>query len=237
METVTAVTFTSPADEIRKHLAEVQQLQLEENKPLRHVDPNTGALSLYASADTLQRYAPNLGWDVTAVWCKLPIFKCMCFLDRESFAAPGRERPYAEHLFPDGEDLATALLYWRKRVNQEGKGFAVFEAGFDTSGLVYLTEAPRISVDAVTGEVDADSAEEIERKRTLHNKRKAMDARWAAKGLSEEARRKIEDAELLAADRRKNGEAYMMRCGWVSTDKPGVDVTKHNNLQKRFDCR
>lgn len=111
--------------------------------------------------------------------------------------------------------------------------------GFDTSGPVKLTEAPRVVVDATTGEVEADSEEDIEKKRVLHNKRQNMNERWAGKGLSDEHIIKIQNAELRAAEKKRQGHEYMMKGGWVSKTAGGkdIDVAKHNERCKQFGAR
>merc|ERR1719456_1668725 len=188
------IDVQAPADQVRRHLAlqEGDDAQPKREPPMRTVDEQTGQLKILSSADALMKWLPKLSWDYLALWCMMPIFRVRLFGDREAFVE--HDRCYVEHIFQEGEDLETAVLWWRKRVNQEKKGFAVFEGGFDASGPVLLTEAPRVWVDAATGESEADGSEEIERKRMLHNKRRQMNAKWEGKGMSEDMIRKIENA-------------------------------------------
>lgn len=203
------------------------------------------------------QWVPSFGWDKLAHWCKMPIFRIRLFRCKEAFRHGGLDRCYTEHVYPEGEDLLTALVWWRRRIREQGKGFAVFEGGFDTSGLVYLTDPPRCAIDAETGEVEADDADELERKRTKHQKRAGMDKRWARKGLSEELRNKIEAAEVMGQERKRRGEGYALRGGWIPSQKLSVvgadigggtpryytpastllDISKHNDYQKRFGCK
>jgi len=163
------------------------------------------------------QWVPNFGWDKLAHWCKMPIFRIRLFRNQEAFKLGGLERCYTEQVFPEGTDLVSALVWWRKRVREAGKGFAVFEAGFDTNGLVFLTDPPRCMVDAETDSVVADDIEELDRKRALHQKRSGMDKRWADKGVSTELRSKIELAEMGIQERRRRGEEYALRGGWVKS--------------------
>lgn len=251
------VTIASSSQRVREYCLKKQASPELDGKPLRNVDPITGGLEIFASTEELMRWVPAFGWDKLAHWCKMPIFRIRLFRSREAFRQGGLDRCYTEHFYPEGEDLLSALVWWRKRVREEGQGFAVFEGGFDTSGLVYLTDPPRCGIDAPSGEVEADDAEELERKRALHHKRAGMDMRWARKGLSQEARNKIEVAEVGIQERKRRGEAYTLRGGWVPSQKLSVvgadiggatprhytpaatllDVNKHNQYQKRFGCK
>merc|ERR1719487_362787 len=141
-----AIDVQAPADQIRKHLALTQEDDAipKREPPMRTVDERTGQLKILSSADSLMKWLPKLSWDYLALWCMMPIFRVRLFGDRTAFTE--HDRAYVEHIFPEGEDLETAVLWWRKRVNQEKKGFAVFEGGFDASGPVTLTEPPRVMV-------------------------------------------------------------------------------------------
>lgn len=209
-------TIKSSAQAVRQHLATLETSD-SDHKPLRNVEPTTGALEIYASTEALMQWVPKFGWDKLAHWCKLPIFRIRLFRNHEAFRMGGLERCYTEHVFPEGEDLVSALVWWRKRIREQNKGFAVFEAGFDTNGLVYLTDPPRCAIDAETGEVVADNVEELERKKAFHLKRTGMDQRWATKGVSDHLRNKIEIAEMGIQERRRRGEEYALRGGWVKS--------------------
>mmetsp|Transcript_135447 Transcript_135447/g.377261 ORF Transcript_135447/g.377261 Transcript_135447/m.377261 type:complete len:238 (-) Transcript_135447:166-879(-) len=232
------VSVTSSAETVRKHLAEQAELNNDESKPLRHVDPETGALTLYSSADALVQWLPKMGWEHVTAWSKMPVFRVLLFHDRAAFLEGGMLRSYVEHVFPDGEDLLAALLWWRKRVREEGKGFAIFEGGFDTTGLVHLTDAPRVLVDAATGEVDADDEEAIQKKRELHEKRRRLEERWAAKGVPEEVRARIQNAEHLISAKKQQGQEYMMKGGWVPKETAKeMDIAAHNVRCKTFEAK
>lgn len=218
-----------------------------DSKPSRNVDKKTGALEIYASSQSLMEWVPKFDQGLVALWCRVPIFRARLFRSKEAFRQGGLDRCYVEQVFPEGEDLLSAIVWWRKRVREEQRGFAVFEGGFDTSGLVNLTEPPRCSIDADSGEVEADDQAEIDRKRHLHVKRRGMDARWAKKGVSEELRGRIEAAEAKAQERKRRGEEYALRGGWVPTPQESaagadtvaasLDVSKHNAYQKQCECK
>lgn len=239
------VSVSSAAAAVRQHCEGLQADDLDQ-KPMRNVDKKTGALELFASSEMLLQWVPKFDGGLCAIWCRIPIFRARLFRSKEAFKQGGLDRCYVEQVFPEGEDLVSVVIWWRKRVREEGKGFAVFEGGFDTSGLVHLTDPPRCCVDAETGEVQADNNEEVERKRALHNKRRGMDARWAKKGVSEELRAKIESAEDRVQERRRRGEDYALRGGWVLASPPPsasgaepetLDVAKHNEYQKGSGCQ
>lgn len=203
------VSVCSAAAAVRQHCATNPNDDLN-NKPMRNVDKKTGALELYCSSDLLLKWVPKFDGGLCATWCRIPIFRVRLFRNKEAFDQGGLDRCYVESVFPEGEDVVTAVIWWRKRVREEGRGFAVFEGGFDTSGLVDLTEPPRCCIDAETGEVQADSADEVARKRERHNKRRGMDKRWAKKGVSEELRAKIELADAKVQERKRRGETVLM---------------------------
>mmetsp|Transcript_146742 Transcript_146742/g.470923 ORF Transcript_146742/g.470923 Transcript_146742/m.470923 type:complete len:236 (-) Transcript_146742:36-743(-) len=229
---------------VRQHYAGKEADTLD-HKPSRNVDKKTGALEIYASADDILQWLPKFDNGLCATWCRIPIFKVRMFRNREAFDQGGLDRCYVEQVFPEGEDLVTTVVWWRKRIREEGKGFAVFEGGFDLSGQIHLTEPPRCFVDAASGEVRADDDVEIERKRTLHGKRRGMDARWAKKGHSEELLSKISSAEARGNERKRRGEAFALRGGWVAAPRVSaagagvltLDVAKHNEYQKKFGCK
>lgn len=206
------------------------RLLASDNKPLRQVEED-GALTLHSSMEVLMQWLPNMSHDLLTVWSKMPVFRVLCYQDR--FTYQNANRSYLEHEWPDGEDLGTAICWWRKRVNSSGRGFAVFEGGFDISGAVVRTEAPVCLVDAATGEVEADGGEEVARKRLLHNKRQNMDAKWMSKGLSDEARLKINAAEARIRERKERGEGFLLRAGWTPRSRVGeAEAAKHNDVQK-----
>uniref|UniRef100_A0A7S4QW22 Uncharacterized protein n=1 Tax=Alexandrium monilatum TaxID=311494 RepID=A0A7S4QW22_9DINO len=229
---------TSGSAVVRQHLAEQAELQRDENKPLRHVDPETGALTLYSSADAILEWVPKMPWELVTAWCKMPVFRVLLFHDKAAFNEGGLIRSYVEHVFPEGEDLLKAVLWWRKRVREEAKGFAIFEGGFDTTGVVHLTDAPRVLMDAATGEVEGDDEAAIQKKREVHDKRQKMDARWAAKGLSDDVLAKIQSAEHLLADKKRHGHEYMLKGGWVPQDvAKDLDIGAHNERCKKLQGR
>lgn len=231
-----AISMRAPANEVRRHLASTAEDESvpKREPPMRTVDEQTGELKILSSADSLMKWLPMLGYEHVATWSTMPIFRVRLFSDRSAFE---HERAYVEHVFPEGEDLETAVIWWRKRISQENKGFAVFEGGFDTSGPVLLTDAPRVLVDAASGESEADSVDEIHRKRNLHNKRRQMADRWGAKGMSEDMLRKIENAEHLAKEKKRRGQEFMLKGGWVAKKEAaagGLNLSRHNELAKKF---
>lgn len=233
-----APSVTSCSATVRKHLADQADQETDDNKPLRHVDQETGALTLYSSSDAIIKWAPKMGWELVTAWSKMPVFRVLLFHDKAAYSEGGVGRSYVQHVFPEGETLLAAMLWWRKRVREDNKGFAIFEGGFDTSGLVHLTDAPRVLMDAVTGEVEGDDDAEIQRKRELHNKRQNMDARWGKKGLSEDMRAKIQSAEHLIAEKKRLGHEYMLKGGWVPQDvRSQLDISAHNERCKKFEGR
>jgi len=224
----------SAATAVRQHVAAV--VANNDAVPLRTEDPETGALTIFASTDALLAWLPLMEYDRVTAWAKMPVFRVLLFPDRQHYES--KATPYVDHVFPQGEDLAAAVVWWRKRVSQEGRGFAVFEGGFDTTGVVLKTDPPSVCVDATTGEVQADGHEEIESKRLLHEKRKNMDLKWTSKGVSDEMRAKIEAAEMLIREKKRQGKEYMLKGGWVVKGQAGdVRLAKHNEIQKKFGCR
>lgn len=212
----------------------------KEYQALRRIDPDSGRLELYCSTEGVMHLVPNAAWNLLPIWCKLPIFRVLLFLDQSNYLAGGLRRSYAEKVFSEGNDLLAAVLWWRRRLPEENKGFAVFEAGFDGTGLVALTEPPRLYIDASSGTMDGDDADAISRKWVAHKKRMQMQQRWAAKGLSAELQLKIDCAELRNLDRKARGDKYMLRGGWVSPPRAGIvrpDVARHNERVKVFSCR
>merc|ERR1719498_180036 len=229
------IDVQAPADQVRRHLAVLSESTEQREPPMRTVDPQTGQLKILTSADSLMKWLPKLSWDYLALWCTMPIFRVRLFGDRSAYV--DHDRAYVEQVFPQGEDLETAVLWWRKRVNQENKGFAVFEAGFDTSDPLLLTDAPRVTVDAATGDCEADGSAEIERKRMLHVKRRQMSDKWCSKGLPEDMLRKIENAEHLIKEKKRRGQEFMLKGGWVKTNEvraAGVNLQRHNELAKKY---
>lgn len=245
--TAVKISVSSSAEAVRQYCAG-QQEEDQDHKPSRNVDKQTGALQIFASTEVLLQWVPKFDGGLCATWSSVPIFRARLFRNREAYRQGGLERCYVEQTFPEGEDLVTAIIWWRKRVRECARGFAVFEGGFDTSGLVHLTEPPRCTVDAESGEVEADTEEEVERKLGLHNKRRGMDARWAKKGISAEVRAKIASAEGTAQERKRRGEEYALRGGWVpahpvsaagaeESAQQRLDVAKHNEYQKQCGCK
>lgn len=233
-----AVGIKSSAEKVRQHLAEQVELEKTIRRTLRIVDSKTGALQIHSSAEEILKWAPQMGWELVTAWSKMPVFHLFLFQHRAAFLEGGMTRAYADQVFPGGEDLLSAILCWRKRVSQETKGFAVFEGGFDTSGPVHLTDAPRLLMDAETGEVEGDGDEEISRKCRLHLKRQQMDKRWAAKGMSDDLRARIQRAEHLIFEKKRQGHEYMMKGGWVPRHtQEHIDLAAHNTRCKRLEGR
>jgi len=201
------------------------------NKPTRYVDPETGTLQILASTDDLTKLVPQMDFGALAVWARMPIFRVKLYFSREKWQ--NGEQPYVDRVFSEGEDAHSAIQWWQKRLSRENKGFGVFEGGFDASGPVTLTEPPFIAIDA-SGEVEADSAEDIERKRLMYIKRKEVAQRWETKGVSPDLQSKIEAAELLAKERKQRGQTFMMKGGWVNPKDCKFDLKRHNEIQKQF---
>jgi len=184
---------------------------------LRRVDPETGDVELYTSIEGILKAVPSMNWDLAAAWSRLPILRAHLFIDRGSYERGGVARPYASKDFqPDGVDLISAIAWWRRRMREEGKGFVVFEGGFDTSG-VCVTDPPYFKLDGSDGSVDADDMDAIQRKREIHEKRRKLEQRWAAKGATEMVLQKIKQADAHRLHRKAQGEEYHYRKGWVST--------------------
>lgn len=219
------------AQEVREYLAANPVDDV--SKPLRDVNPTTNELLIYCSMDDLRLWLPRAPWDKLTIWCKIPIFRVRFFHDRANFSVDAR--PYAEQCFPEGVDFLSAVLYWRKRVRQEGKGFAAFHGGFDTTGPVQVTDPPCVLIDGESGEVEADDQDEIDRKRLIHNKRMKMLKKWELKGVSEETRLKIESAEIKAMEKKRTGQEYVLRHGWVPRYSGQAEaIRRHNEIQKKF---
>lgn len=227
-QNVVKPTFASSANDVRQYLQALPGSK--ESKPSRHVEEDTGNLVLLSSVDEVMQWLPGLTYDRAIHWARMPIFRVRLWHGADSFSRG--DVSYVDQTFPEGEDLAYSLAWWRKRVGQASKGFAVFEGGFDTSGPVLLTDAPVLRVDAASGAAEADDAEEIDRKRALHRKRQSMGEKWALKGLTENARLKIEAAERLGREKRQKGHDYMLRGGWVKPAAIGTDIKRHNEIQK-----
>jgi len=184
---------------------------------LRRVDPETGDVELYTSIEGILKAVPSMNWDLAAAWSRLPILRAHLFIDRGSYERGGVARPYASKDFqPDGVDLISAIAWWRRRMREDGKGFVVFEGGFDTSG-VCVTDPPYFKLDGSDGSVDADDMDAIQRKREIHEKRRKLEQRWAAKGATEMVLQKIKQADAHRLHRKAQGEEYHYRKGWVST--------------------
>lgn len=224
-------TILSSSDAVRHALSDRDFV-----RPQREVDPETGELKIHASTDVLMQWMPSMSWDLVALWSRIPIYRAKLYYDRRTCVE--HSRAYVEHDFPDGEDLETAIVWWRKRVGQAQRGVAVFEGGFDVHGPVDLTDPPRVMIDSEMGDVVGDGEPEIEAKRAAHGKRKAMSAKWASKGVSDELQRKIENAERLAKEKKSQGQEYMLKGGWVNRTEVanhlGKDLDRHNEIHKQF---
>jgi len=233
------VDVTSGASAVRRYLNDPATKEIEEkSRPLRHVVRETNELVLYSSADDIKKWAPKMAWELVTAWSKMPIFRVFLFQDRTAYLEGGIGRSYARHVFPEGEAMTVAIQWWRKRLGRNGHGFALFEGGFDCFGPLHLTEAPQLRIDAATGEAEGDADDEIDRKRTLHRKRQAMDKKWAAKGMSDDLRAKIHAAEHAVSSRKLAGQQYMLKGGWVSKDlHETMDLATHNSRIKAFDCQ
>lgn len=205
------------------------------NAPLRYEHHETKELQIICSMDELKQWLPNLGWDRLTVWCKMPICRLRLYLDRRSYDEVGQ--PYSIHTFPEGTDFVSAIKWWRKRVSQANKGFAVFEGTFDASGPVDLTDPPTAKIDAAGGTSEADDANEITRKKLRHNARKGMGERWKGKGMSDELQKKIEAAEVALREKKRVGQEYFLKHGWVTNPDPKKCVVacrmgRHNEIQR-----
>lgn len=223
----------SSSQTIRRQQAQCSKEEEEVKAPaLRDVDKQTGALHIVCSSEELMQWVPKLPLSLVATWSKMPIFLLKLYLDKQTYEHS--DRSYAEQVFPNGEDLLSCIQWWRRRVNHEGKGFAVFEGGFDETGPVLYTEPPRFLVDAATGDVIADDADEIERKRMLHNKRKAVLQKWNQKGTSQEMLKKMEAADEIIKEKRRRGVSYMLKGGWVVEKQCDKDLQRHNEIQKLY---
>lgn len=225
------VTFASSAAAVQQALKDV--VERPENDLVRRIDPETGSMKLMSSAAELIQALPGIDPNVLTAWCTMPIFTVRLFVDKKHFDEGGLGRSYAVQAFPLAEPLMKCILWWRRRVTKQNTGFAIFEGGFDMSGPVFLTEPPRLYLDAATGEVEGDDEQEIERKRASHYKRVSMDMRWEGKGVSAELRQKIENAELKVADKKGRGQEYMLKGGWVDRGH-GLDISRLNDIQKKF---
>lgn len=137
------------------------------------------------------------------------------FIDRASYDKGGIARAYADRTFPQGVDLIAALEFWRKRIRKDAPSFVVFEGGFDISGPLILTDAPRLVIDGATGEVEADSYDTIQKKRERHLKRRELDTKWASKGASQDLLSKISRADIEIREHKAKGYEYVKETGWV----------------------
>eukprot|EP00929_Paragymnodinium_shiwhaense_P007313 TRINITY_DN111234_c0_g1_i1.p1 TRINITY_DN111234_c0_g1~~TRINITY_DN111234_c0_g1_i1.p1 ORF type:complete len:283 (+),score=56.32 TRINITY_DN111234_c0_g1_i1:69-851(+) len=227
-------TVMSNAADVRTHIArKIEAANGDIAKPLRNVDPKTGEVIIYSSMEDLVKWLPQCNSEDLLCWSQLPIFRIALYTDRATWDA--RQTAYVYQVFPEGEDLASALCWWRKRMSQAGRGFAVFEAGFDTTGPIFRTEPPYLCVDATTGECVADGKEQIEEKRALHMKRREMGLKWEKKGMSADMMAKIEAAELLVRDKKRTGHQYMMKGGWITKRQLAPSsLEKYNTLQKKY---
>ncbi|CAJ1329204.1 unnamed protein product [Effrenium voratum] len=208
---------TEAATEEPEASKEAYQVSRDVAGTLRRQDPVTGDVELYTSIDGILQAVPKMNWDMAATWSRLPIMRVHLFLDKVSFQRGGIMRSYASKVFsPEGLDLIQAIAWWRKRVKSPAKGFAVFEASFDSQ--VCITDPPTLMLDGATGEAEADDAEAIQRKRESHAKRRELDKRWVTKGISEEALQKIKQADMHRMSRKAKGEEYLYKKGWVSAE-------------------
>ncbi|CAJ1329203.1 unnamed protein product [Effrenium voratum] len=204
---------TEAATEEPEASKEAYQVSRDVAGTLRRQDPVTGDVELYTSIDGILQAVPKMNWDMAATWSRLPIMRVHLFLDKVSFQRGGIMRSYASKVFsPEGLDLIQAIAWWRKRVKSPAKGFAVFEASFDSQ--VCITDPPTLMLDGATGEAEADDAEAIQRKRESHAKRRELDKRWVTKGISEEALQKIKQADMHRMSRKVSSWS-----AWRSWDK------------------
>jgi len=229
-------SVTSNAYHVRAHMArKIEEANGDVKKPLRNLDKNTGEIVIFSSMEDLVKWLPACSSEDLLAWSQLPIFRVALYTDRASWAA--KQTAYVYQVFPEGEDLAAALAWWRKRMSQAGRGFAVFEAGFDNTGPIFKTEPPYLCVDGVTGECIADGKEEIATKKDLHMKRRNMATKWQKKGTSAELMAKIEQAELLVREKKRQGQQFMLKGGWVSKQQIDPEaLQKYNSLQKKYSC-
>lgn len=216
-EEVKPVDAEPPVVEAVAKEARPYEVSRDVDGTLRRIDPETGDVELYTSIEGILKAVPSMNWDLAAAWSRLPILRAHLFIDRGSYERGGVARPYASKDFqPDGVDLISAIAWWRRRMREEGKGFVVFEGGFDTSG-VCVTDPPYFKLDGSDGSVDADDMDAIQRKREIHEKRRKLEQRWAAKGATEMVLQKIKQADAHRLHRKAQGEEYHYRKGWVST--------------------
>ncbi|OLP93785.1 hypothetical protein AK812_SmicGene24272 [Symbiodinium microadriaticum] len=194
-EEVKPVDAEPPVVEAVAKEARPYEVSRDVDGTLRRIDPETGDVELYTSIEGILKAVPSMNWDLAAAWSRLPILRAHLFIDRGSYERGGVARPYA---------------------SKEGKGFVVFEGGFDTSG-VCVTDPPYFKLDGSDGSVDADDMDAIQRKREIHEKRRKLEQRWAAKGATEMVLQKIKQADAHRLHRKAQGEEYHYRKGWVST--------------------
>ncbi|CAJ1443143.1 unnamed protein product [Effrenium voratum] len=209
---------TEAATEEPEASKEAYQVSRDVAGTLRRQDPVTGDVELYTSIDGILQAVPKMNWDMAATWSRLPIMRVHLFLDKVSFQRGGIMRSYASKVFsPEGLDLIQAIAWWRKRVKSPAKGFAVFEASFDSQ--VCITDPPTLMLDGATGEAEADDAEAIQRKRESHAKRRELDKRWVTKGISEEALQKIKQADMHRMSRKATGRFARETFGPIEAQK------------------
>lgn len=170
-----------------------------------------------------------MSWDLVTAWAHMPIFHVKVYSDHATYML--HDRAYAEQIFPDGEDLVSAIQWWRKRMSQAGKGCAVFEGGFDLAGRVHLTDAPILCIDAESGEAAGDTDSAISTKRGKHIKRQEMERMWREKGVSDDLRQKIRNAEAMIREKKRRGQEYMLQAGWVSPREVSKDIVRHNEIR------
>lgn len=188
---------------------------MADSSNLRYIDLD-GQLILFTSIEGILKAVPHISWDVALTWSRLAIFGMHLFRNRQSYEQGGISRAYSDKVFPEGIDLIAAVHYWQKRIRQDSNCVVVLQAGFDTSGPICLTEAPIIIIDGATGGgVDADSIETIAAKRSKYLKRRSMDQKWAAKGVSQDLLAKIQKADSNILDRKAKGHQYAKETGWV----------------------
>lgn len=224
------VSCHSAASEVREY---IRQTPGEDwDAPLRYEHPETNELQIICSMDTLKQWLPNLGWDRLTIWSKMPICRVRLYLDRKSYEEI--DQPYSIHTFPEGTDFVSAIQWWRKRISQAKKGFAAFEGSFDAAGPVELTDPPVALIDAANGTAEADDAAEITRKRFRHQNRRIMGDRWKTKGMTPELQQKIEAAEVRLREKKRRGQEYFLKHGWVTNADPKHRLPRHNEIQRRL---
>jgi len=208
-------SVTANAYQVRAHMArKIEEANGDVKQPLRNVDPKTGEVVIFSSMEDLAKWLPECKSEDLLSWSQLPIFRVALYTDKSSWVA--KQTAYVYQVFPEGLDLAAALAWWRKRMSQAGRGFAVFEAGFDNTGPIFKTEPPYLCVDGVTGECIADAKEEIAEATAAHEAARHADE------VAEEGHVRRDDGEDRAGRavgaREEETRATVHAQGWMGDE-------------------